>query len=150
VDVTLPDGTRIRASSILERDDDDSTRAFGLYMDERWDPTWPAEIIAWPDFGLPAHPEYAASQIQRAYARARGGETVEIGCIGGRGRTGTVLACLAVLAGVNPPEAVAWVRSNYRSDAVENVEQEAWVDWFADHVRRADASGESYSPDLRP
>jgi hypothetical protein len=74
------------------------------------------------------------------------GETVEIGCIGGRGRTGTVLACLAVLAGVNPPEAVAWVRSNYRSDAVENVEQEAWVDWFADYVRRADASDPSLGP----
>ena len=132
----MPDGTRIRPSSILERDDDDPTRAFGLYMDERWDPTWPAEIIDWPDFGLPAHPEDAASQIQRTYARARAGETVEIGCIGGRGRTGTVLACLAVLAGGNPSEAVAWVRSNYRSDAVESVEQERWVDWFAEYVQR--------------
>jgi hypothetical protein len=139
VDVTLPDGTRIRASSILERDDNDSTRAFGLYMDERWGPTWPAEIVAWPDFGLPLHPEHAAAQIQRAYSRARGGETVEIGCIGGRGRTGTVLACLAVLAGVNPPEAVAWVRKNYRSDAVENVEQETWVDWFAEYIQRQGA-----------
>jgi hypothetical protein len=50
------------------------------------------------------------------------------------------------LAGVNPPEAVAWVRSNYRSDAVENVEQEACVDWFADYVRRADASDPSLGP----
>ncbi|HXK18031.1 MAG TPA: protein-tyrosine phosphatase family protein [Polyangiaceae bacterium] len=101
-------------------------------MDERWEPTWPAEIIAWPDFGLPAFPEQAASQIQRTFARARDGETVEIGCLGGLGRTGTVLACLAVLAGVDPQEAVAWVRRNYKSNAVENDEQEMWVDWFAE------------------
>jgi protein-tyrosine phosphatase len=50
----------------------------------------------------------------------------------GSGRTGTVLACMAVLAGVPPPEAVEWVRANYRPEAVETVEQEAWVRWFAE------------------
>ena len=134
--VTLPDGTRIRASSISERDDDDATRDFGLYMDERWEPTWPAEMIEWPDFALPAFPEQAVLQIQRAYTRARDGEAVEIGCLGGLGRTGTVLACLAVLAGVEPSGAVAWVRRNYDPAAVETAEQEMWVEWFAEHLPR--------------
>jgi hypothetical protein len=39
---------------------------------------------------------------------------------------------MAVLAGVDPPDAVAWVRENYRSDAVETPDQERWVDWFAE------------------
>ena len=46
--------------------------------------------------------------------RARRGELVEIGCLGGSGRTGTVLACMAVLAGVPPAEAVDWVRTRTR------------------------------------
>src|SRR4051794_18331496 len=68
-------------------------------MDERWAPTWPAEIIDWPDFGLPPDGAQAAAQIREAFARARVGQIVEVGCLGGLGRTGTVLACMAVLAG---------------------------------------------------
>ena len=56
---------------------------------------------------------------------------MEVGCLGGSGRTGTVLACMAVLAGVPPPEAVPWVRETYRREAVETADQEAWVQWFA-------------------
>lgn len=133
MDVTFPDGTVIRASSIAERDDDDPSRDFGLYLDSRWAPTWPAEVIDWPDFGLPADPERAASQIEQAFARARDGETVEIGCLGGLGRTGTVLACFAVVAGVAAPDAVAWVRRTYRPEAVETDAQSDWVAWFAAH-----------------
>jgi hypothetical protein len=47
VDVTLPDGTRIRASSLLDRVEDDPTRDFGLYLDARWNPTWPSDTIDW-------------------------------------------------------------------------------------------------------
>ena len=61
------------------------------------------------------------------WARARQGEVVELGCLGGHGRTGTALACLAVLAGTSPPAAVAWVRSAYCSQAVETPDQEAFV-----------------------
>ena len=116
--VTFPDGTRVRASSLADRVVDDPERAFGLYLDDHWAPTWPADVVAWPDFGLPADPEVAARQITDAFLRARGGELVEIGCLGGSGRTGTVLACMAVLAGVPPTEAVVWVRGAYRPQAV--------------------------------
>ncbi len=100
-------------------------------MDERWYPTWPAAIIPWADFGLPVDSEAAASQIEAAFSRAKRCELVEIGCVGGLGRTGTVLACLAVLAGVAPAEAVPWVRRNYDVRAVETAEQEQWVLWFS-------------------
>jgi protein-tyrosine phosphatase len=60
-------------------------------------------------------------------ARARSRQRVEVGCLGGHGRTGTALACLAVLSGHSPGDAVNWVRANYCSDAVETPEQEAFV-----------------------
>jgi protein-tyrosine phosphatase len=60
-------------------------------------------------------------------ARARSGEAVEIGCLGGHGRTGTALACLAVLAGTPPDDAVAWVRATYCEKAVETDAQEQLV-----------------------
>jgi hypothetical protein len=100
VEVTLPDGTRIRASSIVDRVEDDPARDFGLYLDARWEPTWPSDTIDWQDFGLPADGTRAATQIRDAFLRARRGQTVEVGCLGGLGRTGTVLACMAVLAGL--------------------------------------------------
>jgi protein-tyrosine phosphatase len=130
--VGFPDGTRVRASSISDRRVDDHERTFGLYLDAHWEPTWPATVIDWEDFGLPENPELAAQQIADAFARARRGGLVEVGCRGGSGRTGTVLACMAVLAGVPRAQAVAWVRASYRPEAVETVDQEAWVQWFAE------------------
>jgi protein-tyrosine phosphatase len=95
-------------------------------------------MIDWQDFGLPRDPAAAAATIRDVYARARSGECVEVGCAGGLGRTGTVLACMAVLAGVPAGEAVGWVRRNYDVRAVETPEQEEWVAWFA----REAASGD--------
>jgi len=136
VDLILPDATRIRACSLAERRESDPERSFGLYLDEQWDPSWPAVVIPWADFGLPLDSEEAASQIEGAFMRAKRGELVEIGCVGGLGRTGTVLACLAVLAGVAPTDAVSWVRGNYDVRAVETSEQENWVLWFAEWAER--------------
>ncbi len=131
MEVTFPDGTQVRAASIAERDEQGNGRDFGLYLDPRWDPTWPAEIVDWPDFGLPADDARTAAQIREAFSRARSGQVVEIGCAGGLGRTGTVLACMAVLAGVSASDAVSWVRRNYRAGAIETPEQERWIGWFA-------------------
>jgi protein-tyrosine phosphatase len=81
--------------------------------------------------GVPSDGETAAAQIRAAFARAQAGERVEVGCVGGLGRTGTVLACMALLAGVPAAAAVEWVRKNYDPRAVETVEQEEWLAWFA-------------------
>jgi protein-tyrosine phosphatase len=93
-------------------------------------------VIDWRDFGLPEDRESAARQIEAAFMRARRGELVEIGCLGGTGRTGTVLACMAVLVGVPPAQAVDWVRDAYRAEAIETPEQEDWVRWFASRASR--------------
>jgi hypothetical protein len=40
------------------------------------------------------------------------------------------LACLAILGGLPSGDAVAWVRENYCTNAVENGQQEAFVIGF--------------------
>jgi Protein-tyrosine phosphatase len=128
--VVFPDGMAVEACGLRGRRADAPGRDFGLYMDPRWAPTWAAELVDWEDFGLPADPARASEQIRAAFERARKGERVEVGCAGGLGRTGTVLACMAALAGVPAGEAVAWVRSNYDVRAVETHQQEAFVRSF--------------------
>lgn len=132
--VVFPDGTVVRGTGLDRREANASWRSFGLYLDARWQPTWPATVVEWEDFGLPHCPTRAARAIQDAFARAVSGEHVEVGCAGGFGRTGTVLACMAVLAGVPTDAAVAWVRTHYRPAAVETSDQEVWVHWFAAQI----------------
>lgn len=99
-------------------------------------PTWPVEHVDWPDFRTPRDPRAAAAAIVRAYDLARAGRRVEVVCGGGNGRTGTAVACLAVLAGHPPADAVAWTREHYRRRAVETPGQRRWVAWFAAHTGR--------------
>lgn len=143
MDITLPGGTQVRASGIAARDTDSGWRQFGLYCDAAWEPDWPALIIDWPDFGIPSAPETAARQITNAFERAKDGERVEIGCLGGLGRTGTVLACMAVLAGIPSLDAVGWVRRHYRRESVETPEQADWVVWFAEWLERERAASDT-------
>ena len=99
----------------------------GLYLDPRWRPPWAHDHLEWPDFGVPADPVPVVAALRSLLDRARAGEQVEVGCLGGHGRTGTALACLAVLGGHPAGDAVAWVRANYCGKAVETAEQEAFV-----------------------
>lgn len=126
----LPDGTAVVAVSYDDTDPygRDVTPAFGLYLDPRWQPPWPHAHLDWPDFGVPADPAELVDGLEDLLARARSGDLVEIGCVGGHGRTGTALACLAVLVGHPPADAVEWVRATYCADAVETDEQAAFVE----------------------
>src|SRR5918912_988794 len=117
--VIFPDGTRVLASGWLDRGADDPKPDFGLYLDPGWEPTWPAVVLDWPDFGIPCDRDRATREIRAAFERARAGQRVEVACIGGHGRTGTVLACMAILAGVPVAEAVEWVRTYYCCRAVQ-------------------------------
>lgn len=123
--VIFPDDTTVRARGRLDLVPDEQTRPpdFAVYLDERWavDPevTWPFRVVAWPDFELPDDEGEMFDAVQEVHRRARAGELVEIACYGGLGRTGTFLACLAVAAGVDPGNAVAWVRAQYDQRAVE-------------------------------
>jgi protein-tyrosine phosphatase len=127
--VVLPDGTELTAVSFDAVDPYTRERLpdYGLYLDHRWQPPWTHDHVDWPDFGLPADPAGVVSALKAALDRARAGERVEVGCLGGHGRTGTALACLAVLSGHPPAGAVDWVRANYCDKAVETAEQEAFV-----------------------
>jgi hypothetical protein len=130
--VELADGTSVTAVSFLAGDpySRDTAPEFGLYLDARWDPPWPHEHVAWPDFGVPVDADELRASLQQLLDRARGADIVEIGCVGGHGRTGTALACLAVLTGTPADEAVDWVRANYCSSAVETQEQGIFVETF--------------------
>ena len=131
--VVLPDGTKVIAVSFDEADPYTRDRPpdFGIYLDGRWQPPWPHEHVDWPDFGVPDDAAALSRALRDALSRARAGDRVEVGCLGGHGRTGTALACLAVLSGLPPADAVAWVRANYCAKAVETDPQEAFVAAFS-------------------
>ena len=57
-------------------------------------------------------------------------ERVEVACHGGRGRTGTALACLAVIDGVPADDAVAYVRRHYQPRAIETPWQQQYAERF--------------------
>ena len=99
-----------------------------------WTPTWPAVLLDWPDFGVPRSMDEADVQIKDAWRRAQAGERIEVACVGGHGRTGTVLACMAILAGVPVDEAVPWLRSVYCPRAVQEPSQQYWIERFAERL----------------
>ena len=131
-DVGLADGTRVTAVSFHEAAPYDRQEIpdFGLYLDHRWEPPWPHAHVDWPDFGVPSDRAGLRVALVDLLERARAGQRVEMGCLGAHGRTGTALACLAVLTGVEPDRAVEWVRAQYCHRAVETPQQEAFVASF--------------------
>ena len=128
--VTFRDGTSGYAVCLADRCEPHPYRDFGLYLDARWAPTWPAAVLDWPDFGLPTNESDAVTHMRDAFQRTQNGQHVEVGCLGGLGRTGTVLACMAILAGERSEEAVKWMRTNFDVRAIETSKQEAWVMTF--------------------
>jgi protein-tyrosine phosphatase len=128
--VPLPDGTVVRAASFRKVPEIEEYRPdFGLYLDHRWQPPWPHQLVAWPDFGVPSDDAELRELLVDGLERARRGEVVEIGCLGGHGRTGSALACMAVLAGLES-DPVEWVRAAFCDRAVETDEQMAFVRAF--------------------
>ncbi len=104
---------------------------FGLYLLAGKPPpvAWEARWVRWPDFRLPRDRRDAHDALREAWLRAEA-ERVEVACQGGRGRTGTALACIAVLDGVPPDQAVTFVREHYNAHAVETPWQQRYVARF--------------------
>lgn len=130
--VRLPSGRLVRGRSLLRPTPPGPSPAFGallLWRQPRPLP-WPTAWVRWPDFGLPTDRAELRAVLEDLHARA-GGERVEVACRGGRGRTGTALACLAVLDGVPAGDAVAFVRERYHHRAVETPWQRRFVQRFA-------------------
>ncbi len=127
----LPSGRLVRGRALRAPLPEIPLPEFGVYLQGRplvaidWDSRW----VRWPDFRVPSDSQDAYDTLYEAWVRA-GRQRVEVACTGGRGRTGTALACLAVLDGVPAKEAVAFVRRHYHPRAVETPWQRRFVARF--------------------
>jgi hypothetical protein len=135
--ISLPDGSRIRGRGLRRPTPPCPEPDYGLYLgvgrlrrDHDHELTWPHNWIDWPDFLLPRDSTQAVTLIRSLYARTQAGQRVEVACGGGVGRTGTAIACLAILAGLPPTEAVTWTRAHHHPRAVETPWQRKWVERF--------------------
>jgi hypothetical protein len=131
--VRLPSGRLVRGRGLRRPMPTGLEPTLGLYLLGREPPAFPWETqwIRWPDFRLPADRITAKVMLEQAWTDAANGR-VEIACGGGRGRTGTALAVLAVIDGVPPKDAVDFVRANYHARAVETPWQRRFVErWLA-------------------
>ncbi|MDX3237669.1 protein phosphatase [Streptomyces sp. ME03-5709C] len=127
----LPSGRLVRGRGLRHPLPAGPVPAFALYLLGHEPPgvAWESRWVRWPDFRLPADRAAAAEALREAWRRAAD-ERVEVACGGGLGRTGTALACLAVLDGVPSGEAVAYVRAHYARRAVETPWQRRYVARF--------------------
>lgn len=87
----------------------------------------PIAFIKWPDMGTPGaaifpYAEWIASLL-------KDGKNVQTGCIGGHGRTGTLLAVVLLAAGVEEYayDAIRFVRKKYCEFAIESISQEQFI-----------------------
>lgn len=127
----LPSGRLVRGWGLRHPLPDGPAPTYAVHLLGKEPPEvpWKSRWLRWPDFRLPADRARAEAVFRDAWRRTED-ERVEFACGGGRGRTGTALACLAVLDGVPPEEAVAYVRRHYDRHAVETPWQRRYVRRF--------------------
>jgi protein-tyrosine phosphatase len=127
----LPSGRLVRGRGLRKPPPPGPLPDFALYLLGHEPPTvaWEHRWLRWPDFRLPSDREATAEALRKALTRAAT-ERVEVACAGGKGRTGTALACIAVLDGVPNAEAVDYVREHYSPHAVETPWQRRFVARF--------------------
>jgi len=102
-----------------------SGTGFGLCMEVRSAEVANASaVINVPDFHTPDPAELDNALASLVDAMFKGRSTF-IGCMGGFGRTGTAMACLAAAFGVDNP--IRHVRRYYTPTAVETPEQRQFV-----------------------
>lgn len=106
-----------------------------------FDYSMPAHTMAFPwnpgvwfnfpitDMKAPSNPEEFSKFIDWLIVQLSANKKVHIGCIGGHGRTGTVLAAL-VARFLGVADAITYVRDNYCQKAVESQVQ---IDFLAKH-----------------
>jgi hypothetical protein len=130
--LALPSGRLIRGRGLRGPGPGGPDPQFALYVvgGEMRGVPWEFRWVAWPDFRLPADPVAARAAFVEAWRRSAT-ERVEVACMGGVGRTGTTLACIAVLDGVPAGEAVGYVRRHYHWRAVETPGQRGFVAGFS-------------------
>lgn len=129
--IVLPSGRMVRGRGLRNASLPGPAPDLGVYLLGTTPPTveWNSLWIKWPDFWIPRDRLLARRVLEEAWERSLH-ENVEIACSGGKGRTGTALACLAVLDGVDPRESVSFVRQHYHHRAVETPWQRRYVERF--------------------
>ncbi len=129
----LPSARLVRGRGVRRPLPAGPTPTFGVFLLGSAPPAveWETRTIHWRDFWLPTDRAHALAVLQEARERAVT-DRVEVACGGGRGRTGTALACLAVLDGLSPHDAIAFVRRHYDPHAVETPWQRRYVGRFTD------------------
>lgn len=129
--VQLPSGRLIRGRALRRPLPAGPLPSFGVYLLGRNLPAveWEWRWVRWPDFWLPSDRQGTVEILREALGRS-GSERVEIACSGGRGRTGTALALVAILDGIEPGRAVEFVRRHYSPHAVETPWQRRFVTRF--------------------
>lgn len=127
----LPSGRLVRGRPLARPLPEGPEPDFALYLFGEEPPAvaWESKWVRWPDFRLPSDKSAFAEALREAWVRAET-DRVEFACYGGNGRTGTALACFAVLDGVPAEEAVAYVREHYAKTAVETPWQRYFVARF--------------------
>ena len=128
--VRFPSGRLIRGRALRRPLQAGPSPEFAVYLLGTAPPRfeWEQRWVRWPDFWLPANKTDAMGALREAWVRSES-ERVEVACLGGHGRTGTALACIAVMDGVPPEHAVSFVREHY-GPAVET----PWQHWYVRHV----------------
>jgi hypothetical protein len=128
----------------------------GFYLADSWVRTAPMTMTApieipgldkpinrvlhydWPDGGVPPNQEHFTTVLKWLVTEIESGMVVDVGCIGSHGRTGTTLACICILMGMRPGEAIRHVRKVHCKEAIENSNQVDFVVSFADKERGYD------------
>lgn len=138
----LPSGRLVRGRGLRKPLPPGLAPTFAIYLLGKTPPEfeWESRWLRWPDFRLPSDREHAREVLYEAWERAET-ERVEIACGGGRGRTGTAVACLAVIDGVPAYQAVSYVRWRYHGHAVETSWQKRYVARFTATPDRSSTSG---------
>jgi hypothetical protein len=127
----LPSGRLVRGRGLRNNPSHAIVPDFGLYLQAKPPPAvpWASRWLRWPDWWVPVDPDDASQAFDELWQRA-GYQRVEVACSGGRGRTGTALACLAIIDGIPATAAADYVRQHYDPRAVETPWQRRYVSHF--------------------
>jgi hypothetical protein len=135
----LPDGHTIFLSgtSHLKSEAEGTLPTAAVYLDTLWtagqafsnDGTVTAAedeiatlVVQWPDFKA-IELDTLKRALEWAQQQLDAGEDLEVGCIGGHGRTGSFAAALCITQGLSAEEAVLYVKSHYCTKAIETPAQ---------------------------
>jgi hypothetical protein len=133
--LTLPSGRRVRGRGLSRPLPAGPMPTYGLYLlGSAPEPfTWTSRWVRWPDFRLPSDPDDAVAALHDVWGRLDR-DRVEVACGGGKGRTGTALACLVAIDAPHVTDPVRYVREHYDSKAVETPWQRRFVARFPRHI----------------